>query len=117
MSAESMMRNTCTLTPITEGNSSTSAGLTNAPGTAVTGIQCSIQQANGRESVEQFRETGKRQFNCFFPYGTTIADRYQISAITGAAGLSGAILSVTSPPQDHGGLQKYLMVTAEDKQA
>ena len=116
MSAESMMRNTCTLTPITEGQSNTSAGLTNTPGSTVTGVQCSIQQAGGCEAVQQFRETGVRSFNCYFPYGTTLAENYLISAITSASGLSGVVLKVKSPPQDHGGLSKYLMVTAEELQ-
>jgi len=119
MSATSLMPNTCTLTPVTNAQSATSAGMTSTPGTPVTGVTCGIQVSGGFEAVREYRETGQRSFNCYFPIGTTISNGYLISAITGGSigGLSGAILSVTSPAQDHAGRGTYLMVTAEEIQA
>jgi len=118
MSVASLLVNTCTLTPITNGQSSTSAGMTTVVGTPVTSVACAIQTSSGREFVALGRETGRRFFDCYFAAGTTIDTRYRISSITGSSigGLSGATLQVMSPPQDHAGRGSYLMVTAEEIQ-
>lgn len=118
MSLASLLVNTCTLTPITNGKSSIGT-MTTVVGTPVTGVACSIQTLSGRESVELGRETGTRVFKCFFAASTTIDTRYRISAVTGSsiAGMSSITLQVISPPQDHAGRGTYQMVLAEEAQA
>lgn len=115
MSATSMMRNTCTITPVTESTNATTGELTETDGTPVTSVTCSIQQAGGSEFISQGRLEGQRAFNCYFPVGTAIENNSRISAIAGASGIaSGTVLKVTSPPQDHAGRNAYVMVTAEE---
>ena len=115
MSATSMMRNTCTITPVTESQTSTTGELTETDGTPVTLVTCSIQQNGGSEFLQQGRLDGQRSFSCYFPAGTTIATNSRISTIVGASGIaSDVVLKVTSPPQDHAGRSAYLMVTAEE---
>lgn len=118
MSLSTLLVNTCTITPRTEGQSATSAGLTFTDGTAVTGVACNVQQTGGSEFVTAGREDGERQFVIYFPASTTVALSSKISSITGSsiAGLSGAVLEVTSPPQDHSGRGTYVMVTAREVQ-
>jgi hypothetical protein len=118
MSATSMMPNTCTVTPNTNSQSATSAGMTFVPGTPVTGVVCSIQVSGGREFLEAGRIRGVRTFECYFPIGTVLAASDRLSSITGGSigGMSGFMLSVTSPPEDHAGRGTYLFCTAEEIQ-
>lgn len=117
MSATSLMPNTCTLTPVINAQSSASAGMTTTFGTQVSGVTCGIQTSGGFEAVREYRETGRRSFNCYFPPGTTIDIGYMISGVTGSSieGMSAKFLRVTSPIQDHAGRGAYIMVTAEEE--
>jgi hypothetical protein len=116
MSLAALLVNTCTITPRTPGDDTATGGVLWTDGTPVTGVACNVQQISGFEAALAGRETGRREFNVYFPIGTTIAVTSKLSAFTGASvgGLSGITLEVTSPPIDHSGRGAYLMVTARE---
>lgn len=117
MSLATLLVNTCSLTPVDYAQSTASGGLGNPPASAdQIGVACNIQVASGSESVSHARETGQRIFECYFGSSVTITHRYLISNITGSsiAGLSGVVLEVISPPQDHSGRGTYKMVIARE---
>ena len=115
MSAISMMRNTCQITTATEGTSSTGE-LTTTFATSVTPTICSIQQVTGREAIYQGRLQGVRQFEIFFPVGTSVSAQSTLTGFTGPSGLdSSLVLEVLTDPIDHAGRNAYIMVGAEEK--
>lgn len=117
MTASSMMRNTCVIAAKTASQSTASGAPTYSWANQSPAVACSVQQSSGFESNAQYRETGKRQFNIYFPAGTVVTTGDRLNTITGAGVSSALIIDVTSPPQDHAGRSAYLMVTGEEYKA
>lgn len=119
MSVSGLLVNTCTLTPITNGKSTTAGSMTTVVGTPVTSVPCNVQVVSGQEAVRLGREDGSRLFKVFFLSTVTIDTRYRISSIAGGGivGVGGLTLDVISPPQDTVGRGAYTMVMAEEAQA
>lgn len=117
MTASSMMRNTCIVSVKTPTQSTASGAPVYTWVDNASAVACSVQQSSGFEAMAQYRETGKRQFNIYFPAGTVITTGDRLNTITGAGVSSALIIDVTSPPQDHAGRSAYLMVTGEEYKA
>lgn len=118
MSVASLLVNTCTVTTYSEGQSSTTAGLTTTAASTTSGVACNIQAASGKEILEAGRETSERVWRVYFLNTATIGLRDTLSSFTGGsvAGLSGLTLEVISKVLDHAGRGAYQMVLATEAQ-